>query len=341
MMLKVVGSRAHFIQVLDTDTGNAELYTAHDLINFLAQGVVIDGCKYSKNGVLVSYDGHAPIEFAAEVWKPVTLVDKKRFDGRYVYEVSNLAHIRASYFFGADGKCRPPKILHPTTNRYNWRRMRFSVDKQFVVYDLHEVVAREFLSGYVADSLAVHIDGNSEECGVYNLKWVKIDEYATERQKRRRSISVLGKPVRQYDLFGNIVAEYPSIMAASRCLGLNSAKSGISLCCSKPANCMTYKGFIWRFAENDELYGIDDPVAAGLLRVVRQYTLDGNFVAEYSALKEIRQKLGINTTTIPACGRGALKSTAGFRWRYSDNDELASRPENIAARAEWRAKQNA
>lgn len=340
-MLEVVGSRAHFIKVLDTVSGKEELYTAHDLINFLAQGVAIEGCKYSKNGVSVSYGGNKPVEFEAEVWKPITLVDKKRPDGRYVYEVSNLARIRASHFFGADGKCRPPKILHPTINRYNWCRMRFSIDRKFVVYDVHELVARAFLPGYMPDSLAIHIDGNSEDCSVYNLKWVKIDEYATERQKRRRSISILGKPVRQYDLFGNIVAEYPSIMAASRCLGIDSAKSGISLCCSKPANCMTYKGFIWRFAEKDELYGVDDPVAAGILRVVRQYTLDGNFIAEYSALKEIRQKLGINTNTIPRCGRGGLKSTAGFTWRYSDNDELANRPENIAARAEWRAKQNA
>lgn len=338
-MLKVAGSIAHFVKVLDTKTGKEELYTASDLINAIAQGVVIHGCKYSKKGVMVSYAGNSPIEFEAEVWKPVTLVDKKRSDGSYVYEVSNLGRIRVSSFFDHNHKCKPPRLLHPYLNKYKWYRVRFTVDSKAVYYDLHTLVAREFLPGYSAGLTAVHIDGNSEDCGVHNLKWVQLNEYKKLRQARRRSISTLGKPVRQYDLFGKLIAEHPSVVSAARNLGI--WKANIDSCCARHYGFVSYKGFIWRYASDDEFHGVDDAVAAGLIRTVRQYTLDGNFVCEYTGLKEIRQKLGINTNSITYCGRRVYKSVFGFIWRYSDDDEFAERPENIRTRAEWRKTCNA
>ena len=54
-------------------------------------------------------------------------------------------------------------------------------------------------------------------------------------------------------------------------------------------------------------------------RNVNQYTLDGKFVASYSALIEAERITHINSRYIYRCCVKVRKSTGGFMWFYADD----------------------
>lgn len=60
-----------------------------------------------------------------------------------------------------------------------------------------------------------------------------------------------GKVVRQYTLDGKLIREYKSASEAARVLG--TAGGNISSCCLKRYGYNSCKGFLWRYAEDDEL----------------------------------------------------------------------------------------
>ncbi len=53
-------------------------------------------------------------------------------------------------------------------------------------------------------------------------------------------------------------------------------------------------------------------------RPINQYTLDGNFVASYSYIKEAADKTGINCKNIQANLSNRSKYASGFIWKYAD-----------------------
>ena len=53
-------------------------------------------------------------------------------------------------------------------------------------------------------------------------------------------------------------------------------------------------------------------------RNVLQYTIEGEFIAEYSSINEASRITGINN--IIACCKHRLKSSGGYIWRYADED---------------------
>lgn len=49
---------------------------------------------------------------------------------------------------------------------------------------------------------------------------------------------------------------------------------------------------------------------------VGQYTIDGEFIAEYPSLGEIKRKLGFSKSTVSACCNGKRKTAYGFVWKF-------------------------
>ena len=52
-------------------------------------------------------------------------------------------------------------------------------------------------------------------------------------------------------------------------------------------------------------------------RTVRQYTLDGVFVAEYNSVVEASEKTNIGKSSISNCATGKNKSAGNFIWKYA------------------------
>ena len=47
-----------------------------------------------------------------------------------------------------------------------------------------------------------------------------------------------------------------------------------------------------------------------------QYTLDGEFVAEYDSAKDAAEQLGVCANAINNCCNGKTKTSYNFKWRF-------------------------
>ena len=54
------------------------------------------------------------------------------------------------------------------------------------------------------------------------------------------------------------------------------------------------------------------------MKVILQYTLEGEFVAEHIGIKETAKKLGLLWQNISACVHGRCKSCGGYQWKLKD-----------------------
>ena len=53
-------------------------------------------------------------------------------------------------------------------------------------------------------------------------------------------------------------------------------------------------------------------------KVIEQYTLDGEFIAEYASINEASRITNISTSNICKCCKGLRNKAGGFIWRYKD-----------------------
>ena len=134
------------------------------------------------------------------------------------------------------------------------------------------------------------------------------------------------RPVTQYDLQGNIIKKWNSMIEASRELNILCTK--INSCCKGREK--TYHGYIWRFTDeniekitNIEEYlkrkkSISRKIQEG--KRVAQYSIYDEFIKIWNSSSEATEYYGgaKNTTNIQACCRGAKKSAFGFKWKYVD-----------------------
>ena len=94
------------------------------------------------------------------------------------------------------------------------------------------------------------------------------------------SSNYLGKEVVQYNLYGEEVARYSSIMDASNQTGVDD--TDISACCNDKA--ITAGGYFWCFP------GVIPPLnAKHINRMVDEYTLDGIFIKTHECINSITE----------------------------------------------------
>ena len=157
-----------------------------------------------------------------EIWKDIEGYDHK-------YQVSNLGRIRSVDHYGPHGgfiknqKLYKGRIIKPYTTKNGYMRAHI---KKYKDISVHREVAKAFVPGYFEGAEVNHKDENRMNNRWDNLEWVSHKDnmnYGTRTARvQEKMIEQRGVLVRQYDKEGNLIAEYPSIRAAARGLGVST-----------------------------------------------------------------------------------------------------------------------
>lgn len=248
-----------------------------------------------------------------EYWKSFSF-------GKYEYRISSLGNVWS---------CKSHKILKQSISRgYHIVSLRDGHGNRKTFF-IHKLVAEHF----IPNPLGLHEVNHKDECKdnntPNNLEWCthKYNQnYGTLKQRvsAKNKNGVWSKPVLQYSLDGNFMAEFPSTGEVGRVLGFKSP--GISLCCvgKKPQ----YMGYLWRYKINDNISKKIDGYCgykgsgAPKSKPVSQYDAHGNKIGEYSSIESAGRTCHLAPTSISLCCRRKLKSCGGFIWRFNDGHAI-------------------
>lgn len=144
-----------------------------------------------------------------------------------------------------------------------------------------------------------------------------------EGRKRMSDARTDKLPVLQYDLSGNLIAEYDSVVDAAKAVG--SQPGNIWNCCNgfssgkRKKKVQMVRGFIFRFKSevSDIPQKIDVAITTNKKKVL-QYTLDGKFVKEWDSIIAVEQTLNFHESGIRQSCYGKYRQSNGYMWRFRD-----------------------
>ena len=186
-----------------------------------------------------------------ELWK-----DVKGFEG--YYQVSTWARVRSldRWVTYKDGRSRLCKsfILPLRKNHKGYLRANLSKNGKTKSAFVHKLVTEAFIPNPLNLPVVNHKDEVKDNNYPYNLEWCTDDynrHYGTAINRMQLSLTNRkdrSKPVYKYDLQGNLIYKYMSMMSAERD-GFIRGSIRYSISKNKP-----YKGYIWSYTEiNQEL----------------------------------------------------------------------------------------
>jgi hypothetical protein len=116
-----------------------------------------------------------------------------------------------------------------------------------------------------------------------------------------------GKPVSQYNMYGELIRTYKNAKMAAWMNGWNHY-STICGCCRGRE--ISYKGFLWAYEGSS-------PNLRSKMRPVYKWSLDGEFICRYPSASEATRDHQCDYSNIPNCARGKTKTAVGYRWSYT------------------------
>lgn len=153
------------------------------------------------------------------IWK-----DVKEYEG--LYQISDEGQVKSL----GNNKSRKEKILKPTKNRDGYLQVPLCKNGKRKTIKIHRLVAEAFISN--PDNLPEvnHKDENKINNCVENLEWCDRKYNINYGTGKKRGAEKLSKPVKQFDLQGNFIQEFSSIMEVERKYGYS--QGNISSACS-------------------------------------------------------------------------------------------------------------
>lgn len=183
-----------------------------------------------------------------------------------------------------------------------------SSDKKYIISK------EELYQKYIIDNLSIPKLSKLFSCGESTIfRNLKDNNISKDIDVWRDQLATNQKVVLQYDLSGNFIREFDSVISISDEYGYNSGN--ISSCCRGVA--VSANGYIWRY--KDEFLEIDLERLNYQKRKIKQYDLKGNLIKSYDSIKDAAS-FGFNEGNIQDCCVYRLKSHRGFIWRYIEDD---------------------
>ena len=124
----------------------------------------------------------------------------------------------------------------------------------------------------------------------------------------------------QYDLEGNYIYSYDSVIAAANETGVS--KESIRRACLGIRD--TGGGYMWRRYNEKEIpynivaYSKEQKIKGP--RKIMQYSLNGEIITSYNSVSEAVRKTGINSKSIRETAKGKQNHAGGYVWKYVEND---------------------
>lgn len=136
-----------------------------------------------------------------------------------------------------------------------------------------------------------------------------------EKHHTEETLEKIRKPIECYDLDGNYITTYKSLLDAAA--DVSGDCSIIAKSCKKK-NTQCY-GFQWKYEGGNKNISSYKRTAHNR-RAVNQYTLDGIFIRQYESLQDAGKEYGSKNSdkTIGQCCFGRQKMAYGFLWEYAD-----------------------
>lgn len=223
-----------------------------------------------------------------EIWKDI--------DPEGIYKISNLGRVRTTIRQGCS-----VEFLKPIVNYKGYLTVDLRWDGKRHHATVHRLVALAFIPNPNNYPEINHKDEDKTNNRVDNLEWCDHwynIHYGTGIERGKEAMK---KDVNQYDKQGNFIKCWHGVSSAASALKIDS--SCIVRCCNGETR--TYRGFIWLYVDDPAL---EDKLSARLAWLgeghharygqetpIRQYTLDGIFVAEYPSLREAERVVGANS----------------------------------------------
>ena len=192
------------------------------------------------------------------IWRPVL-----GFEG--YYEISNTGIVRSvnRIVSGKNGSVRhiPGVIMTQQTNHKGYKCVILHKYGEHYTKFIHRLVAEAFIDNPFKLPQVNHIDTDKTNNHVENLEWITNEDNHkhaiahgcydgfSDKQlqslliKQKQAVEKIRRPVEQYDLDGNYLASFESMLEAERKTGCNNSK--ICACCKE--NRKQAYGYIWKY----------------------------------------------------------------------------------------------
>jgi len=118
------------------------------------------------------------------------------------------------------------------------------------------------------------------------------------------------KPVKCFDLYGNLIKSFESATVASK--ELNCSTTHISDCCN--GNIKSHRNKVWRYIDDD--FSKFEVENNSRRKSILQYDLNGNLIAEYFSITQAAIELNCLAPSISRALRGGRKKFKNSIWKY-------------------------